>query len=221
MGTVTAIVSAYYAERFIKGRLHNLLNQNPKPEIVVVAQAGSFEAECSRKLEVCLIETTGIPTLYDAWNIAIKASSGDYITNANSDDLLYPGALWTMATLLDGNPEIALCYADSDVTLKYGSDPVNRMVWIQGGQEEIKTSCFMGSMPMWRKSLHERFGYFDPEMKSAGDYEFWLRIMLGGEPVKHIPQALGMYLQRQDSIWHSKPLLSIWEAARARSRYIT
>jgi glycosyltransferase involved in cell wall biosynthesis len=220
MGSVTAIVSAYFAEEFIEGRIRNLMEQKPLPEIVVVAQAGSYEAEHCRNKKVHLIETADVPTLYDAWNMAIRNSSGEYLTNANSDDLLYPGALQLMAETLDTHPEIALCYADSDIAREYGKDPVNRMVWIQGDVEDIKLMCFMGSMPMWRASLHNKYGYFDEKMRSAGDYEFWLRIMLSGEKVLHIPQALGSYLVREESIYHSKPLLSIWEVARARSRYI-
>lgn len=219
---VTAIVSAYYASEFIENRLLNLTTQIPQPEIVVVAQAGSFESETALCFDnVKLIQTTGVPTLYDAWNIAIEKATGDYITNANSDDVLYPGALKVMASTLDEREDIALCYADSDITKVYGADPINRMVWIQGGLEEIRMMCFMGSMPMWRRSLHDKYGMFDAKMRSAGDYEFWLRIMENGEQVLHIPRALGVYLVREESIYHSKPLLSIWEVARARSRYQT
>jgi glycosyltransferase involved in cell wall biosynthesis len=220
MTKVSAIVSAYFAEEFIDCRLQNLLAQNPQPEIIVIAKSGSVEARSAREHRVCLVETVDVPTLYDAWNVGIEVATGEYLTNANSDDILYPRALQVMAETLDERPDIALCYADSDVVHQYMGDPVNRIVWIQGGVEEIKHACFIGSMPMWRKSLHTKYGLFDYEMKSAGDYEFWLRIMLAGEKVLHIPRALGAYLVREDSIWHSKPLLSIWEVARARSRYI-
>src|SRR5574339_478532 len=123
MGSVTAIVSAYYASEFIESRLQNLKEQCPQPEIVVVAQADSIEAEVASLCDVVLVPTVGVPTLYDAWNMAIKHSTGDYITNANSDDLLYPGALRIMADVLDSHQNIALCYADSDVTKEYGTDP--------------------------------------------------------------------------------------------------
>ena len=220
MGRVSAIVSAYYASEFIHSRMNNLLEQEPTPEVVVVAQEDSEEDKVATREGVKVIRTTGVPTLYAAWNMAIRQATGDYITNANSDDLLYPGSLRILAETLDAFPHIALCYSDSDVTKEYGGDPVNRMCWVQGGIREIKEGCFIGSMPMWRASLHQKYGFFDDQMKSAGDYEFWLRIMMAGEKVHHVPRALGAYLVRKQSIYHSKPLLSIWEVARSKSRYI-
>jgi len=47
--------------------------------------------------------------------------------------------------------------------------------------------------PMWRKSLHAEYGYFDEKYRSAGDWDFWLRCAFGGAQfIKH-PEILGVY----------------------------
>jgi len=219
MGTVTAIVSAYHAIKYLEGRIDNLLSQNPIPQVVVVAQAGSMECSIAGDWPVTLLQTAGIPTIYQAWNEAIKEARNDYIVVANSDDRFYPGALEVLADDLDANPHFALCYADCDVVHSIGGDPVNRYQWAEGGFEELLEVCFVGPMPMWRRSLHYTYGYFDEAMKSAGDYEFWLRITKQGERLHHIKRSVGAYLARRDSAERREPLRTIWETARARSRY--
>ena len=55
---------------------------------------------------------------------------------------------------------------------------------------------------MWRKSLHEKYGYFRPEFTSAGDYEFWLRIGKT-EKLARIPEPLGLYYENPQGLEHS------------------
>lgn len=224
MMSVSAIVSAYFAEPYLEKRLQNLLAQSLLPEIVIVCQRDSFEhrtAEAFGKQsdKIVIVLTADIPTVYAAWNMGIQASSGEYITNANSDDLLYPGALRKLAEVLDGNKNIAVAYFDVDVVTEYGGQPVGRYEWLEGGITELLTGCFVGPMPMWRKSLHDKYGMFDAEMYSAGDYEFWLRLAKSGERFKRVRQALGAYLNRDDSAEHRHKLRSLWEQARAKGRY--
>jgi len=71
---------------------------------------------------------------------------------------------------------------------------------------------------MWKKSLHEKYGYFDDKFKSAGDYEFWLRIS-DTERFLHLPELLGLYLLSMTSIEHSDRSLSFNESELARQRY--
>ena len=47
--------------------------------------------------------------------------------------------------------------------------------------------------PMWRKNLHETFGYFREDYKSASDWEFWLRCVFGGSKFKKLQDTLGIY----------------------------
>jgi glycosyltransferase involved in cell wall biosynthesis len=227
MSKVSCIVSAYFAEPYLEGRLQNLMEQKPTPEIVIICQADSFEHFLVTDLclknpdaPIVLVTTPDVPTIYKAWNLGIKAASGEYITNSNCDDRLYPGALAHLAEALDKNgKKYAVAYSDADVVEQLGGLPVNRYEWAEGGIEELLTGCFLGPWPMWKKSLHDRHGYFDEAMHSAGDYEFWLRLAKAGEKFFHLRQVTGAYLKRPDSAEHRFSLRSIWEQARAKGRY--
>jgi len=227
---VTAIVSAYYAERFIEGRLENLLAQSLKPEVIVVCQTGSAEHEIAKKFDVKIIETPDIPTLYEAWNIAIKQATGEYITTANSDDRLYPRALEKMAKALDNNPKYGMVYTNIDLVEEIDGAPKTQFEWMEGGLHELVfKGCFLGPMPMWRKSLHEKHGYFlesetlrngdEYKYHITADYEFWMRLAAGGEKFYHIKEVLGAYLSHPGNLEHRHFLRRLWEESRVRSKY--
>src|SRR5574341_894251 len=164
---VSAIISAYFCELFLEGRIENLLEQSLKPKIVVVAKDGSPELEIARKYsrdgfeDFVIITTEGVPTVYEAWNEALKFCDTEYVTNANSDDRLYPGALSLLAKTLDKNPDHAVSYFNIDFVKTINGEPVNTSNWLEGGLDELMTGCFLGPMPMWRRSLHEKYGLFD------------------------------------------------------------
>lgn len=219
MSKVSAIVSAYYAEQYIEGRLTDLEAQEPCPEIVVIAQIDSVESKSAISRKITTVDTHDVPTIYDAWNKGIEASSGEYITNANCDDRLYPGALARMAKVLDDKPHIGVVYPDVDIVEKIGGDPAGRFTWAEGNLAKLLQGCFLGPMPMWRRSLHEKHGYFDAEMHIAGDYEFWLRLAAAGVKFQRIAEPLGAYLKRKNSAEHREKLRAVWETARARGRY--
>lgn len=219
MGTVSAIVSAYYAEKYIEARLVNLESLSPRPEIIVVAQRGSVEAKAAKAHDCIYILTEDIPTIYAAWNMAIRASNCDYITNANCDDHVYPESYWIMAETLDNNAGVSLVYGANGVVengvTTYRARPDHRWDWFAA----LQKACFVGPMPMWRKSLHEKYGYFNPNYTSAGDYEFWLRIAKGGEHFKCLDVLIGRYTRRPDSLEFRDEPLSRIEAAQIRSMY--
>ena len=220
MTTVSAIVSAYYAEPYLTGRLQNLMAQKPQPEIIVICKADSAEHKIAQVFEgLKIITTPDIPTIYAAWNIGIQAATGEYITNANSDDRLYPNALAKLAEALDKNKKYSVAYSNVDVVEEIGGAPVTRHEWAEGGIEEFMLGCFIGPMPVWRKRLHDKHGYFDAEMHSAGDYEFWMRLAKAGEKFFHLREVCGAYLKRPDSAERRFKLRSVWEQARARGRY--
>ncbi len=229
---VSAIISAYFCEEYLEGRIENLKAQTWRPQIVTVCEFGSPEYKIANGLweEPDVIVQTPydqpVLTIYSAWTEGIKASTGEYITNANSDDRLAPYAISKLAQELDKRPEVGLVYADVDIVedLEGGFDSAWRegyFRWAEGGHKELLQQCFLGPMPMWRKSLHDKYGYFDPEFKSAGDYEMWLRLAKNGVQFHHIREPLGIYLRRDDQAEQrfGREGIGASETLTARMRY--
>ena len=213
MTKVTAIVSAYYAADFLEARLENLRGV----DTIVVCQDKSNEASIAANFDVTVITTPDIPTVYAAWNMAIKAAKGDYIISANSDDEIYAGGVKVLQDALDEYQDYALAYFDVDRV--EDGEKIGVFEWAEGGFDDLMHGCFIGPMPMWRKSLHDKYGYFDEGLTVAGDYDFWLRIAKGGEKFYHVRSIWGAHAERKDALEHRAPVRTLWETAQVRGRY--
>ncbi len=216
MSTVTALVSAYYAEKYLDARLKNLEKLLPTPEIMVICKSKSMEELIIKShgkywRYINVISTDDIPTIYDAWNVGIGYSSSDYLISANCDDLFYPQGLNVMSKYLDTHPEIDLVYGDCDMRV---NDVLGIIPWKRGDSDLEHGINRIGAMPLWRRSLHDRFGMFDESMIVSGDYDFWLRCHKGGAKFHHLNETVGLYWKRADSLEHRNKAARKLEDAR-------
>lgn len=231
---VSAIVSTYNAEHFMRGCLEDLTGQtlfaNGGMEIVVVDSASpQNEAAIVREFQalhgdrIIYIRTDVRESIYQAWNRAIRAARGRYITNANTDDRHRSDALEILAQELDSHPDVALAYADVFVT---NLDNQAFDSHIRCGYhlrpdympEIMLSGCHMGPQPMWRKSIHDEIGYFSEDLRSAADYEFWCRTALRHQ-LLHIPEFLGLYYENPAGFCNADMGLSRKETAAILNTY--
>lgn len=205
---VSAIVSTYNSEKFIKGKIEDLLAQTiaDKLEIIIV-NSGSQQNEEKVIKEflnhpsIHYIKTEKRETVYKAWNRGIKLAKGQFITNANTDDRLRKDALEILSSTLIKNPDIALVYAD-----QYYSHVPNQTFEEVARQRKPKLysspdynyfhqldRCLVCSQPMWRASLHfEDNIWFDEQYQICGDYEFNLKITQKYKML-HLDMPLGVF----------------------------
>lgn len=215
---VSAIVSTYESEAFIGGCLQDLveqtLYQKGLMEIIVVDSAspqneGAIVRDFqSRYPNIRYIRSLQRETLYAAWNRGIREARGKYITNANTDDRHAPQMLEMLAAALEENPEKAAAYSHfymteipnqtwenkKEVRLVNWHPPFSREALLKGN--------FMGPQPMWRRSLHEEYGYFDPTLRVSGDWEFFLRVSQTHSFIR-CPLPLGLYYLNPKSLERS------------------
>lgn len=199
---VSAIISTYNSEHFLRGRLDNLLQQTlyARGELeIVVVNAGSKQGDdfIAREYLGCITYIKSLrEPIYVSWNRGIAISKGQYITNANTDDRLRcVDALEIMAAELDDNPNVGMVYADARVVGENGEPSTKapyygKIEWPDYDPQLLKQVYFGGPNPMWRRVLHSIVGYFDESYQLAGDYEFALRLAAHGIQSKHIPQPL-------------------------------
>ena len=55
-------------------------------------------------------------------------------------------------------------------------------------------------MPLWKKSLHDRFGYFDENYRTASDGDMWLRSAVGGAKIYMVNHPVGLYYYNPNGI---------------------
>lgn len=203
---VSVIVSTYNSERFIKGKIEDLINQTifDKIEIIFI-DSGSLENE-SKIIEsyldifnnIKLIRTNQRQTIYQSWNLGIKNSRGVFITNSNTDDRLKANALEIMSDFLIENPDVALVYADQLISNKENE----RFVDIKKNKKisfpdfniyYMLERCIIGSQPMWRACIHFNDNiWFDEAFEVCGDHDFELKVAMKYK-IHHINVPLGLF----------------------------
>jgi FkbM family methyltransferase len=231
---VSAIVSTYNSERFMRGCIEDLVNQTlyKKGELeIVVVNSGSKQNEEAIVKEfqekypnIQYIKTKKRETLYKAWNRGIKVAKGEYITNANTDDRHRYDALERMAEILDELNNVGLVYANSLVTTTpnetFALNSATR--YFDQPDFSIRQSLIyfpFGPQPMWRRLIHDRIGFFNHDYSIAGDYDFFIRVgwKFGAY---HISENLGLYLA-SSGVENQNQKLCIEETQRILHYYRT
>ncbi|HEY9765617.1 MAG TPA: glycosyltransferase, partial [Chroococcales cyanobacterium] len=228
---VSAIVSTYNSETFIRGCLEDLEAQTMADKLeIIVVDSGSSQNERAIVVEfqqrysnIKYLRTEQRESVYQAWNRGVKAAAGKYLTNANTDDRHRSDAFEVMATYLEEHPEVPLVYSNQLATDEpnkpYGeAHVIGQLTKTIYHRNIMLTGCFMGSQPMWRKSIHDELGYFDERFRSAGDYELWCRIAQEHE-LAFIPQPLGMYYFNSNGVELSNLSLSLAETEQIKEMY--
>jgi GT2 family glycosyltransferase/glycosyltransferase involved in cell wall biosynthesis/Flp pilus assembly protein TadD/predicted O-methyltransferase YrrM len=227
---VSAIVSTYNSERFIRGRLEDLEAQTiaGRMEIIVV-DSGSQQNERAiveefqkRYTNIRYIRTPKRETVYQAWNRGIREARGKFITNANTDDRLRKDCIETLVKALQADSGKPLAYGDSIVTVEpneiFDTAAIHSYLrWPDFDRTMLLEYCYVGPHPLWRKVLHDEIGYFDERYQCAADYEFWLRASMRYEFI-HVPELLGLYWLNEETV-SRKGDLPILEARQIQADY--
>lgn len=231
---ISALISVYKADQYMDACLADLVQQTlfqqGSLELVVVdCDSPGNEQQCVRKWQsshdnIVYIRWPRRVSLYEAWNIGVRAARGEYLTNANADDRHAPHCLERLCAELDSNPDIALAYGDvfeSAVPNEtFASNPRTTLYRYKDYfAPDVLLHYQFGCQPVWRAVIHEKLGYFNGDFRAAGDYEFNLRFAMAGLRASHVAEPLGSFLNRGDSL-STQDSTSGNEASRLRAEYI-
>jgi glycosyltransferase involved in cell wall biosynthesis len=153
-------------------------------------------------------------TIQAAWNRGIKLARAPYLVFLGADETLYPEALEVLAQELDQHPATDWVMANSLVTAvdETGLYKNDIMRYDRSGATKDHVyleTCFLSWVGgMYRKTIHERFGYYDETFRGAGDTEFKNRI-LPHITVRFVDRVLGLFLNYPDGQTTASPMAEI------------
>lgn len=227
---VSVIVSLYKAEPKLRTFLTALSQQTliakGLVEIILV-DSGSptderriFEAfHASNTLDMVYARSAERETIQAAWNRGIGLARAPYLVFLGVDETLYPEALDVLAATLDRNPDTDWVMGNSLVTAVEESGLYKNDIMAYDRNDAIKDhvyleTCYLSWVAgMYRRSIHDRFGYYDETFHGAGDTEFKNRI-LPHINVRFIDTMLGVFLNYPDGQTTASPMAEI-EDSRA------
>jgi glycosyltransferase involved in cell wall biosynthesis len=200
--------SFYKSEKFIESYLENVLDQSIFSQIeFILLNCNSPENEekyilplTQKYNNIKYYKLDQDPGLYAGWNHAIKLCSSDIIGNWNIDDRKNKEGLEILLHQFDKDPELdvvyGLTYVSHIANEKYLDNAYNEIYpCLPHSFENLLRNNSPHCMPLWKKSLHDRFGYFDTNYLTAADGDFWLRCAVGGAIIKMVNHPVGLYYE--------------------------
>ncbi len=198
---ISIITPLYRGEAFVEGFLQDITAQTIFADCkLIFVNAYSPENEnaiiekYSRQFDnIKVINLDESTTIFHALNLGIQKSQSPYVYFAAVENRLHTRTLEKLAKALDETERVDCVYGDYWVTRTPNETLIRssfrQRVTLPQFQPHFLHSCLPGPQPLWRRSLHDRFGYFKDDFVSEGLKEFWNRICSRGACCKKIDFA--------------------------------
>lgn len=199
---VSVIVPSYNYGSYIAECLDSLIAQSFRHWECIVVDNGSTDhtaevvksyAARDPRIHYHYTEQNGVSF---ARNKAVELSQGAYILPLDADDKIDQTYLQKAVAVLDSRPDIKLVYCDAELFGAFSGKWVLPEYSLR--EMLIENSIFCSAF--YRKADFYAAGGYDENMKEGfEDWDFWIRMLKGGEKVYKIPEALFYYRMRLNS----------------------
>jgi glycosyltransferase involved in cell wall biosynthesis len=175
---ISIVLPTHNGARYLAESLHTCLNQTYRNIEVIVVDDGSTDSTSAilagyadPRLIVCQHSPNrGLP---EALNTGFGASTGDYLTWTSDDNLYDLDAVASLATFLDSQPHVDFVYSDYRRVDELGQ--VREVVHV-GPPSDLLSDNPVGYCFMYRRSVYEVLGEYDPRTRLAEDFDYWVRV---------------------------------------------
>jgi len=205
------IISIYKAGRYFSSMLEEIPKQTAFEQCdFYFLDAASPDGEKDLYIPFCeqypncrFVRLDNREPLYKTWNIGIKMGESKLISNWNTDDRRSYNSLELQIADFERNEGVDVNYGIIRISRSfkpYFSLSNTRNNAFVKFSKNAWRHCAPSCLPMWRRSLHDRVGYFDESYESAGDYEFWCRCLDNGVNFSNLNFISGVYYASPTSI---------------------
>ncbi len=179
--------------RFLERTVRSVLDQGTAELDYLVVDGGSSDASVevlerySGRLRFISEPDRGQA---HAVNKALERTAAPIVGWLNSDDVYLPGALDAVRRVFEASPEVDVVYGDAfhiDEDDRY-LDAYPTEAW---RPDRLRETCFLCQPAVFfRRRVIEHHGLLDERLHYCLDYEYWLRLALGGARFHHLPRPL-------------------------------
>jgi glycosyltransferase involved in cell wall biosynthesis len=201
---VSTITPCFKGERYLEKFLNELPKQTcfDKIEIVLdhnepteaeLALVANFNAKYPGRLKHIVVNP--VDPIGISMNRCIKEASGEYVTIWNIDDLRTPDSIQKQIDFLDSHHNHDVVHGNFVIVNQFGSTHGQYIdhTWTLDRPEELVRGMMLGPFFMWRKSLCDKAGYFDEQLKTGADFDLAIRLAMHSK-VGMTHGVLGYYL---------------------------
>jgi glycosyltransferase involved in cell wall biosynthesis len=202
---VSIIMPAYNAERFIRQAIESVIAQHYQHwELIVIDDASSDQTAAmvhqiqDPRIQLHSVTRIGYPA--GVRNAGLRLAKGEFIAFLDADDCFYPNTLNKLLKPLLNNPQHSAVYGFAREVNEQG-DPIPQLLTLTPKDpEQVGTDDPAHSLPQYynhswysivtgqiscvlpglllRKTMLEKVGLLNDNLKNTEDYEFYVRLFL-------------------------------------------
>jgi GT2 family glycosyltransferase len=215
--TFSVIVCAWQGAERIGTALRSALAQNRPPHEVVVVDDGSTDdlaaavAPFGDAVKLIRIEHRGLAA---ARNVSVEQATGEFVAILDADDWWEPQRLERLGDLAAVRPDLDLL--TTDAWFVRGGQSAGRFYDVnpfptEDQATEILRGNFFFAHVAVRRALWHRFGGMNVDVAWAEDWDFWLRLLVGGCRAGCVLEPLAHYVIHPESVSADR-----WQSLAAR-----
>jgi GT2 family glycosyltransferase len=154
------------------------------PEVLEMLQNAAAE---DSRIRVRAREQNG--GIVAASNDALAMARGEFVALLDHDDELHPDALALVHEAVLAKPEADYVYTDEDKIDRGGhhSGPFFKPDW---SPERMRTQMYSCHLSVFRRTLVEEVGGFNPEFEGSQDWDLVLKASERAREILHVPRVL-------------------------------
>ena len=207
---VSVIVPAYNVTEFIGEAIDSVLAQTFTDYEIIVVNDGSPDTEALERVlapymsRIVYIkqENRGVS---GARNTAIKAARGPLLAFLDADDTWLPNYLEVQVAGIQADPSIDVLYPNVMMFGGASEDGEEFMISCPSSGEVtferlIAQECNVSNCSIARREALVRAGLFDESLRSAEDFDLWLRVVKQGGRIAYHRHVLARYRRRSGSL---------------------
>ncbi|GAA4865082.1 glycosyltransferase family 2 protein [Actinomycetospora straminea] len=229
---VSFLCSAYRTEAYLPGTIASVLAQTRPDWQLVVVDNGMSDAirdivlaHDDPRIVLLRQENDGVEGGVSA---AATAATGRYVAVLHSDDQVAPEYVERVAGILDAHPEVDVLGCDAVVVDDATGRPRSPSWFAFAGaprrprfEHSVTLAEFIDEATLYYSSAVRREAWLAAGgyRKDAGmaDAALWIRLLRQGADVRVIPDKLGRYLWRAESLSRNPDSLSTYQALQVRA----
>jgi GT2 family glycosyltransferase len=183
-GVLWAMLESVHAQTFGDWELCLVDDASPQPHVREMLERAQRE---DGRIRVRFRERNG--GIVAASNDALGMARGEFVALLDHDDELHPDALALVHEAILATPEADYVYTDEDKIDARGhhSGPFLKPDW---SPDRMRTQMYSCHLSVFRRSLVEEVGGFDPELEGSQDWDLVLKVSERARAVVHVPRVL-------------------------------
>jgi glycosyltransferase involved in cell wall biosynthesis len=211
-GAVSIVIPCFNHGRFLGEAIDSARRQTRRPAEIVVVDDGSRDESAAVAAGYNDVRLVSQPNqgLAVARNTGLRATRGEFVIFLDADDRLLPKAVETGVACLHRHPSAAFAFGRCSLIDEFGRPLATNRPPITGAYYRellVSNYIWMPAMAMFRRSVFDAVGGFDPRVSPSADYDLYLRITRQFEIAPH--GALVAEYRRHSANMSADPVLML------------